>query len=554
MPLLYISFHKDTRCDGGNMIHSINIKDFRLFKDVNINLGKYLTAISGKNALGKTTLLALLGNSCEIKVGDGKPILQRQFRTEFGEIFKASPKYDLSGSNKCTINFSDINSPNEITSSRKCRTTWQTINKEKLTKRFRLIPEAFNNNNIKISSAKYHWPSLYLGLSRLFPIGESREDGMVIKSVKLSEPEKKFFVENYKEILNLNDNEEISIDSIGINETERKKGVGISTSYYDSITNSAGQDNIGQIILSVLSFIRLKEAKKEKYTGGLLLIDEIDATLHPVAQIKLLKFLISSCKTYELQVVFTTHSITLLKNLCTKIDWNRQDNINDIEIVYITKDNGPLEILRNPSYTIIYNDLNIPSVYDSIKKLNIYSEDAECRWFFEKLIEKYKIHVDVANITLGCSELLRLNNADPIYFSNIIFVLDGDVADKDILKNNNNKYDNIIKLPGSVRPEQVIYEYLLKLSYTSDFWVRAREIGFTKENIIEHGPLSKDYRGKERDRYKKWFKNNLQIFECLQIYEYWKKDNEQVYDEFINNFIRVYNKIASRKFYPKIIK
>lgn len=536
------------------MIHSINIKDFRLFNDVNIKLGKYLTAISGKNALGKTTLLALLGNSCEIKVKDGKPILQNQFRTEFGEIFKASPKYDLSGSNKCTINFSNINFPNEIIDSRRCRTTWQKIKKESTTKRFRLIPEAFNKENVKISSAKYHWPSLYLGLSRLFPIGESRSDGMIVKNVGLSENEKKFFLENYKQILNLNDNEEISIDYIDIDETDRKKGVGIETTCYDSITNSAGQDNIGQIILSVLSFIRLKEIKKGDYTGGLLLIDELDATLHPIAQIKLLKFLISSCKKYQIQVVFTTHSVTVLENLCKKTDWNKQHTINDIEIAYITKDNGSLEILSNPSYAVIYNDLNIPFICNNIKKINVYSEDEECRWFFKKLIERYKIHVNIVNITLGCSELLRLNSADPIYFSNIIFVLDGDVSDEDISKKNSNKFNNIIKLPGMVRPEQVIYEFMLSLPHTSDFWIGAREIGFTKENIKEHGPLSKDYMGKDRDKYKKWFKDNLGILDCLEVYGYWKKENEKVYENFIDNFINVYNEIASRKFYPKIIK
>ena len=68
------------------MIHSIEINSFRLFKDININLGKYLTVISGKNALGKTTILGLIGNSCELKISEGKPILQKQFRTEFRDI------------------------------------------------------------------------------------------------------------------------------------------------------------------------------------------------------------------------------------------------------------------------------------------------------------------------------------------------------------------------------------------------------------------------------------------------------------------------------------
>ena len=87
------------------MIHSIELIDFRDLKNVTINLGKYITAISGRNGLGKSTILALLGNACEIKTKDGKTLFNTQFRTEFSEIFKASPLFDLSGSNKCKINF-----------------------------------------------------------------------------------------------------------------------------------------------------------------------------------------------------------------------------------------------------------------------------------------------------------------------------------------------------------------------------------------------------------------------------------------------------------------
>lgn len=533
------------------MIHSINIREFRLFKDVDIKLGKYITAISGKNTLGKTTLLALLGNSCETKISEGKPILQKQFRTEFSEIFKASHKFDVSGSNKCTVNFSNLENPNIITDSRRCRTTWQKINKNSDNKRFRLIPEAFNGN-IKISSAKFHWPVLYLGLSRLFPIGESSIGDASVKNVKLFNDEKDYFINSYLDILSIDDVHEISIDSIDIDETDRKKGVGISTSNYDSLTNSAGQDNVGQILLAVLSFKRLKEKNPDSYKGGLLLIDELDATLHPIAQIKLLNFLKTACQKFALQVVFTTHSVTLLENMCSKTFYNKEDNINNIEVAYITKDNGPLEILHNPSYNIIYNDLNVPLIQSSIKKINVYSEDSECRWFFKKLVDKYLIHLNFANITLGCKELLKLIKADPIYFSNIMFVLDGDVADKEIYINN--KYANIIKIPGKVRPEQVIYEFLLQLSSSSDLWSIGREIGFTKENIREHGPLSNDYKGKDRNRYKKWFNDNLEVFESLSVFDYWKENNLIEYEKFLDEFIYKHNEIATRKFYPRIKK
>ena len=87
-------------------IISLAINNFRLFKNTEFFLGKYMTIFSGTNAVGKSTLLGILGNSSELKVKDGKPIIQKQFRTEFSEIFKMSRTYDKTAPNVLTINFS----------------------------------------------------------------------------------------------------------------------------------------------------------------------------------------------------------------------------------------------------------------------------------------------------------------------------------------------------------------------------------------------------------------------------------------------------------------
>lgn len=234
------------------MIHSIELIEFRNLKNITINLGKYITAISGRNGLGKSTILALIGNACEIKTKDGKTLFNTQFRTEFSEIFKASSLFDLSGSNKCKINFCDINNRNTIVESKVCRTTWQD-NKT----RFRVIPETKGSNK---NSRKKEWPSLYLGLSRLYPIGEVSDENIKIKNIKLDQ-EEEYFRKNYIEILNLqfDNKDEVCVDMIDIGGNARKKGVGINTNEYSSITNSAGQDNIGQIILAIMSFRKLKK-------------------------------------------------------------------------------------------------------------------------------------------------------------------------------------------------------------------------------------------------------------------------------------------------------
>lgn len=86
-------------------ISKLNINNFRLFKNQIFFLGKYITVFSGTNAVGKSTLLGILGNSSELKTKDGRPILQKQFRTEFSEIFKMSQDFDKTKSNILTIYF-----------------------------------------------------------------------------------------------------------------------------------------------------------------------------------------------------------------------------------------------------------------------------------------------------------------------------------------------------------------------------------------------------------------------------------------------------------------
>lgn len=66
-----------------------------------------------------------------------------------------------------------------------------------------------------------------------------------------------------------------------ISGSNKKHGVGINTEKCDYLTNSARQDNLGQILLSMLSFRHLKESGVLEKFQGLLLIDEVDSTLYP---------------------------------------------------------------------------------------------------------------------------------------------------------------------------------------------------------------------------------------------------------------------------------
>ncbi len=566
------------------MYQKLQINDFRLFKNQTLLLGKYLTILSGRNSTGKSTILGMIANSGELKKKYGITYSSKVFRAEFSELFKGSKKFDKIGPDRFIITLCD-ESGNE-TDYRSFRTAWQKkdkyrkaqnnvtpseekeslsednipfeIDEKKAAKdsgkeeRFRVIPFKKLEGN-KRTEAKFDYPVLYLGLSRLFPIGESHDDSILTKSITFkTEEHKKWFVESYKNILSMqSDLREITNFSIG--ETDKKTGLGISTDSYDYLTNSSGQDNLGQILLALLSFRKLKEEQGADWNGGILLIDEIDATLHPAAQNKLVKLFIKEAKENQIQIIITTHSISLLRNICQKTVYNSHDsNVNnDIELYYLTNATRQLQIKRNISFTEIESDLMVNSIVQNSNRIKVYTEDAEARWFLNHLIPDYLSYVDVLDVTIGCDQLINLYNADIQYFGNTLIIFDGDVTEKQLSKipqNARNNLGNIIKIPGGKPPEEVLYHYLLHLGAEHDFWSgSAQRVGFTWDYFNEHGPFSDDYRQeKDRERYKKWFIDHRQYFDSTKLMEFWMRDNKVCVYDFKNAFKKSHNHIAKR--------
>ena len=430
---------------------------------------------------------------------------------------------------------------------RKFRTAWQNDNGKD---RFRVIPLKMLDGGKK-TEAKMQIPVIYLGLSRLFPIGEANEDKITINKIKfMDEKQKEWFVEQYGKILSLYD-KVANVNNYSIGETDKKKGVGIETDKYDYLTNSSGQDNLGQILMAILSFKRLKK-QREEWTGGLLLIDEIDATLHPAAQKRLIDLLMKEAKENNIQVVVTTHSSDLLKHICKKIAYNNGNKNNDAELYYFTNGNRRLEMKRNPEYSTIENDLLVESMLQNSNKVKVYSEDAENRWFICKLLPEYLAYLNILDVKIGCDQLLSLYKGDISYFGNVLIVLDGDVKDKDlqtIPENLRKRLNNIIRLPGTVRPEEVIYKYILDLEPEHPYWESASRVDMNWIYFKENGPDSPTYsQEKDREKYKKWFVDHQAVFDSTKLFEFWAADNKELVEKFKESFIESYNSVASRIF------
>ena len=108
---------------------------------------------------------------------------------------------------------------------------------------------------------------------------------------------------------------------------------------------------------------------------------------------------------------------------------------------------------------------------------------------------------------------------------------------------------NIIKLPGSTRPEEVIYKYIIGLDSEHPYWENASKVDMSWTYFKENGPDSSGYnQEKERERYKKWFEDHKAMFDSTKLFEFWADDNKEMVEVFKNDFKKAYNAIADRIF------
>lgn len=519
--------------ENGNMIE----------KDIHykFNFVNGLNCIAGHNGIGKSTILAMLGNCGELKKNVATHLNGSQFRGDYTEIIKGNPVYDPKGK-VCTLHFSELPSNYSYSEtyieSLEFRTTFQNN-----SIRYRLIP--VKNQNRK-TEAKLRWPVYYMGLSRLYPIGESSDVSDTIMPEDITNEIKDIYSKiipskyDYK-----------TVSKVSIRETNKKQGVGVSTEKYSYEANSAGQDNIGQILLSVLSFKKLKEKLGNEYFGGLLLIDEIDASLHPAAQLKLLDYLYKQSQELSLQIIFTSHSINVIDHLIDKKD--KKDIVN---IIYINTCYGSIDIRENPSSRFVHN--NLTESYTGIPvsvKFTLLTEDEVARKYLKTILYykkfKYNNKLIIPDMNIGWAEIIKLVTYDFYKFKDVIVVLDPD------LNNEKNKKDledklrgtkykinthnsSIFILPGNDCIETMIWNWVSNLDDGHALFKEPYfyDTGIAKINIINRGPNTAHYDNIASTLYKvkQWYKDNEHLMDTIMPYMIEEFDKKGVLDNFYNNF------------------
>lgn len=405
----------------------------------------------------------------------------------------------------------------------------------------RIIPRTdnFNTDNCTVKQAaekakieyniggagRVQIPTIYLSLSRLYPLGE-RKESVYITEIK----EKNAFYQNkadekYKEWYNYIIPNSIKKEAL-LSKVEKRAcsraSLHMDINNTPTLSQSIGQDNVGNIISALVDIYML--SLEDNYNGALLCIDEIDVSLHPDTQIRLLELFNKVADELNIQFVVSTHSLTVLKETLK----NEKKDAKNFKVVYLKNISAPY-VTESKTYELLKADMFDKLTFKK-PKVKVYFEDEVGKTMFNILLDAYKyifnkidnvedailrnsdkvqdyaeindrIHV-LKNILklsdninqivtkLGCDQLLKVSEVDD-YFKRIIFVLDGDARYVDKTQNplireyldkpyyNSSLSDrkhtpNICFLPDHFAPESFLYKIIYTLYNNPndylDFW------------------------------------------------------------------------------------
>lgn len=538
------------------MIKKIHIKKYRKLENIDFEFSKDINIISGTNGTCKTSLLYIISNSFKEIQKSNENIKDINIPTIISQINKlTNPKIE-----SLTRGDDEYNDPAPNIKGTLFNVEYYDGYKldyrrhnHKIATRFAIKPPYKKGDSQKLPSI----PIIYLGLFRLYSFGEfNNDDGIKKLKKKLPDEYIKILIELYKEFTNMQVNYECQTS---MNEIKSRAEFKTNIQGIDSNTISAGEDNL-YIILTALVSLRyyyenLKETKKE--IESILLVDELDATLHPEFQIKLLELFRIYSKEYKIQITFTTHSITLLEYAIKK-KINIFYLLDNIENVVLEKNINRYKLemfLKNITKKELENG----------RKISIFTEDSEARFFLEKLMKYFSKYEEfnkvkdifyIPEINISCTELVKLFSDKVIEsMESSICILDGDCSVNESLKNKIKRENHLMCFPGDLPLEELLFKYSEELfeDRSTKFWGNQilKDEGITKRNYqttIQREIRNRDIENeakKIRNQNKEIFKNYYKFFDLLL--DEWINDikNEEFIHKFYKELNLIFKKLAS---------
>lgn len=483
------------------MIREISVSIYRKLKDIRFQFTPSVNIISGVNGTCKSSLLHIISNSFQAvkqksdTVSDASCIriisrVNSLVNPKIEALTRGDKKYrDPANGHKGTLY--SVSYMGGLT------LDFRKHNSEG-GNRYAVKPKYTRGTNDRLPIL----PVIYLGLPRLFPFGEISE-GQKINDIKAQLPPQ--YIDElktlYKDLMFIEIQETRYQDVNGF----KKRGDFVTDKEgVDSNTISSGEDNVFVVLLALVSLRYYYDSLKTKSGNAesVLLIDEFDATLHPSLQWRLMRKIREYSRSFAIQVVSTTHSLSLIED-CLRC----KDNV-----IYLTDNNGLIELMPKPDKYKIeakLKTLSMTEIYAD-RKIPVLTEDEEARHYLKEIFDYYQEHYDegFANVR-NCFELVEATfGADTLkkLFKNHVVtgamrgicVLDGDKpfgTDAEMLACSS------VLLPGKDAPEKVIFQYAERLFIHPEdsFWrdaavdSEALDCNYYQTNILPGYEQIKNY-------------------------------------------------------------
>ena len=529
-------------------VFAIDIKKFRTFENQTIFLGDHITVFSGRNGTMKTSLLGLVAHPFE---GDGKDAFGKTLKTSLSEVFNLSAEFDKDKYEyDLVLNTTDglLSEPVSIY----------------------YVAEKTNRHRVVVSGAEkgdgnFTYNTSFLNLKRLYPLVDTKAS--LYSTPTLSKDEVKNLKSFFEAVLpSTNYGNFAAIHHKNLKTTFAPHG---DDAVYGWNSISSGEDNLGAIFNRLLGFQRAyKEGQK---TGnGILCIDEFDSSLHPVAQLRLFKYLYRWSIRYKVQVVISTHSLYLIQHLYLTHQANLDANriiINFISKSTSVKGNHP--VIKNPPYQLAYKELTLvePDEIATAKKIKVFCEDEVAIHFAKRLIKSQKIlslvqfhsslnpTSDNPGTSYGALKSICINY--PLLLEHSLVIFDGDVK-KEVTAKIKNKFSFLV-LPdpnGLALERRVIY-YIMCLENADPFFQKFKERDafldeFSLANISLTPAEVLDEKIVSINRCKNWVESNPVAFKKYVTY-YCNTLLIQNQNQFATEFLNKLNKINVERGFPTIV-
>jgi AAA15 family ATPase/GTPase len=400
-------FEKVQSQNYGNYLVSINIKKARALQDVRISFDFPVTAIIGINGGGKTTVIGAA--ACGYK------------KIKPGKFFAKSGNFDKSMEN------------------------WE-FEYELLDKKIQ--PKGIVRRVSKFVQAKWvrRWTKniqsgqerevLIFGISRTVPASERAELNRCISNNFSLSKEKidSISLSVSNAVASILDKDISKFSFLNVDDRGRVTLLAGKTLQGDSYSEfhfGAGESSV----------IRMAIELETVPENSLILIEEIENGLHPVATIRMVEYLVDLAQRRKIQVIFTTHSNDALRPLPDKAIWAAANGS-----LY----QGKLDI---SSLRAISGQID--------SQLVLFVEDSFAKIWVEEIIRSIPdVAMDAISVHAMAGDgtavvVHRGHNKNPSVLQPSICLIDGDSKQQDSNEN------DIYRLPGQ-SPEAYVYDKVLE--------------------------------------------------------------------------------------------